>query len=77
MDSNRLRRGVVTRFSASTWWGRIRLDEGRSLDFHGTSYRGMTVSYSPEVHQRVVVIFSDETRERLLSVEADAPPVPR
>ena len=71
--SPRVRRGVVTRFNNTTWWGRIKLDEGRSIDFHGTSYRGMTQSHAPEAQQPVIVIFSDETRERLLSVEARAP----
>jgi len=66
----RIRRGVVTRFSNTTWWGRIKLDDGRSLDFHGTSYYGMSLNHEPAVHQRVSVIFSDETRARLLSVEA-------
>jgi hypothetical protein len=68
--NSRIRRGVVTRFSNTTWWGRIKLDEGRSLDFHGTSYRGMTRNHAPEARQSVIVIFSDETRDRLLSVEA-------
>jgi hypothetical protein len=76
-----MRRGVVTRFNTTTWWGRIKLDDeehlrgsrgGRSIDFHGTSFRGMTPRYAPKVHQPVLVIFSDETRERLLSVEACA-----
>lgn len=66
----RIRQGAITRFSNTTWWGRIKLDEGPSLDFHGTSYRGMTLNHEPSVHQRVIVIFSDETRTRLLSVEA-------
>jgi hypothetical protein len=69
-DNPRIRRGVVTRFSRTTWWGRIKLDEGKSLDFHGTTYRGMTRDHAPEVHQPVIVIFSDASRERLLSVEA-------
>lgn len=68
--SPRIRRGVVTRFNNTTWWGRIKLDEGRSIDFHGTSYRGMTQRHAPVAQQPVLVIFSDETRERLLSVEA-------
>jgi hypothetical protein len=67
----RIRQGTITRFSNTTWWGRIKLDdEERSIDFHGTSYYGMTLNHEPSVHQRVIVIFSDETRERLLSVEA-------
>lgn len=67
----RFRHGVVTRFSNTTWWGRIKLDgEERSIEFHGTSFRGMTLSHEPSVHQRVLVIFSDATCERLLSVEA-------
>lgn len=72
MNSNnpRMRRGVVTRFNRTTWWGSVKLDEGRSIEFHGTCYRGMTARYAPAVQQPVLVIFSDETRDRLLSVEA-------
>lgn len=66
----RMRYGVVTQFNPTTWWGRIKLDEGRSIDFHGTSYRGMTAGHAPEARDSVLVIFSDATRERLLSVEA-------
>lgn len=68
--SNRMRHGIVTRFNPRTWWGRIRLDEGRVFDFHATCYRGMRTGMKIAKHQRVSVIFSDETCARMLAVEA-------
>lgn len=63
----RFRHGVVTRFSNTTWWGRIKLDgEERSIDFHGTCYYGMSLNHEPSVHQRVVVIFGFALKPRRL-----------
>lgn len=33
-------KGTITKFNEHTWWGEVFLDDGRVLEFHGTTVNG-------------------------------------
>lgn len=33
-------KGTITKFNEQTWWGEVYLEDGRVLEFHGTTVNG-------------------------------------
>jgi hypothetical protein len=74
--SPRIRTGKVSSFDGSNWWGAVRLDgpDSSDVEFHATCFLGSSSRALPQVGDTVRITFSDDSAEKLLSVQALLPP---